>query len=209
MPILKRPFLLAEDKEALRRAVKDVEQQSSAEVVITLRSLSGSYLHADLIAGIVCGCFALWFQLFSPWDFGLEVILVAPVAIGAMAAWLSSRAPGLRRLLTLPSARRQRVRSAALVVFYERGVSHTRARTGLLVYVSLLERAAEVVADRGVVEHVPTSEWAAKVAAIDASVARGEPGAALAERIRDLAPILALALPYRADDVNELADEVE
>jgi putative membrane protein len=185
-----------------------VEARSSAEVVIVVRPASGSYLAADLIAGIAMALVWLWFQLFSPWEFRLEWILAGPPLLGAATALAVSRAPGVRRRLTPSARRRDAVRSAACAVFLDRGVDRTRGRTGLLVYVSLLERRAEVVADRGIESAVPATEWKARVAALVDGVARGEPGRALAARLVELGDLLAAALPRSAEDVDELSNEV-
>ena len=79
-----RDILSDPEKAALVAAVKDVERRSSAEVVIAFRGCSGTYLDADLIAGILLALFTLWFQLFSPWEFSLPVILASPVLAGAL-----------------------------------------------------------------------------------------------------------------------------
>jgi len=207
--VMFRVFPAAEDKAALLQAVKDVESASSAEVVITVRPQSGSYLHADLVLGVAFALATLWFLLFSPWEFRPEEILVGPLAVGALAGLLAARVPALRRLLTRKAARRERVLTAARASFVAKRVSHTSGRTGLLVYVSLLERAVEVVADRGVLERVPEEAWKAATGAVDSCLARGLDGGALADSIRALATVLAPVLPHTDDDVNELPDEIE
>ena len=56
-----KPFLTDEAKKALTEAVQEVEASTSAELVVAIRARSGSYLHADLIAGIAVGLAALAF----------------------------------------------------------------------------------------------------------------------------------------------------
>lgn len=202
------PFLGDADKVALTDAVSAIEARSSAEVVVLVRPQSGSYRDADLIAGIAFGLLVLWFQLFSPWEFSLLSILVAPVAGGAVAALLVSRAPAARRALTRPATRRQAVLTAARAAFVEHGVDGTSGRTGLLVYVSLLERIVEVVADRGVVQAVPADEWESGVDAVRAAVAKGQPGRVLAGHLVTVGDLLAASLPRAEGDVDELVDEV-
>ena len=204
-----REFPSAADKAALLEAVRHVESSSSAEVVIAVRPSSGSYRLADLVCGLLFGYATLWFMLFSPWEFTPEEILAGPLAVGALGAVLCARAPLLRRLLTPRAARRRHVVTAARSAFVEKGVSRTRGRTGLLVYISLLEGQAEVVADVGVLDRVPTGPWAEAVASIDASVARGDDGTHLGESIRALAGVLGPVLPHSADDANELPDGIE
>jgi putative membrane protein len=196
------------DKAALNDAVAAVERRSSAEVVVIVRAQSDSYLEADLLAGIAFGLFILWFQLFSPWDFSLVSILVAPPIFGALVGLLVSRAPDVRRRLTSAGRRARAVRKAALAEFIEQGIDGTRGRTGLLVYVSLLERAAEVVADRGVTRHVAEAAWDDQVRALKSAVAGHEPGRVVAARILGMGDLLAAALPRADDDVDELANTV-
>ena len=45
-------------KEAFGQAVRAIENRSSAEVVVAVRHHSGSYVHADLLAGILVGGWA-------------------------------------------------------------------------------------------------------------------------------------------------------
>ncbi len=204
-----RTFPAAADKAALVEAVKAVEARSSAEVVVVVRKHSGSYLHADLILAIAFGCATLWFLLFAPWDFMPLEILVYPLGIAALAGIVSSHAPVLRRLLTRRSARRARVLTAARASFVEKGVGRTSGRTGLVVYLSLLEGAAEVVADVGVLDRVPSAPWVQATQDVDAAIRRGLDGARIATSIRALADVLEPALPHQADDVNELPDGIE
>lgn len=204
-----RPFPDAADKAAMVEAVQQVEARSSAEIVVVVRPRSGSYLHADLLAAVGFGCATLWFLLFAPWEFEPLEILAGPLAVGALAGLLCARVPPLRRALTRPAERRERVQAAARAAFVEKGVGRTRARTGVLVYLSLLERSAHVVADSGVLDRVPSEPWQAAVGAIDETLGRGLDGRALAARIVGLADVLESAVPHSEDDVNELADGIE
>lgn len=203
-----RPFLTDGGRGALERAVVTVEGQSSAEVVIAIRPSSGSYLHADLVAGVIGALVALAFLLFSPWGFALHWFLIDPVVVGLLAALASSRSWTWRRLLTPPEVRRARVLTAARAAFVEKGVHRTRARTGILVYVSLLERDACVVVDTGVEGAVDVERWNASTDALARIVRHGGDAEGLAGAIADLGPVLAPRLPRTEDDVNELADGV-
>ena len=202
-----RPLLDDDAKAALLAAVRAVEARSAAEVAVAVRERSGSYLHADLIAGIVAANLVLFYQLFSPWEFSLPLIQVAPMGAGLLVGLATSITPWARRALTPRRMREAMVRTAARATFVEKGVGGTRDRTGILVYIAVLERTAEVVADLGVTKAVPADRWAAATAGV-ATAARGGGGAAVAAAVAALADVLAPALPRAAEDVNELADEV-
>jgi putative membrane protein len=202
-----RPFLTDAAKAALLDAVRAVEARSAAEVVVAVRERSGSYLHADLIAGIVAANLVLFFQLFSPWEFSLPLIQVAPTGIGLLVGLATSITPRARRALTPRRTREAMVRTAARATFVDKGVAGTRERTGILVYIAVLERTAEVVADLGVTKAVAAEPWTAAIARVAESARRGD-AVAVATAVATLAEVLAPALPRSADDVNELADEV-
>ncbi|HKV09549.1 MAG TPA: hypothetical protein VJ725_15510 [Thermoanaerobaculia bacterium] len=203
-----KPFLTDESRKALAEAVHAVEATSSAELVVAVRARSGSYLAAALLAGIVAGYATLAFLLFSPWEFGLAWFLVDPVLVGALAVLAGLRIPALTRLLSRRATRLRHVTAAARANFVEKGMDRTTGRTGILLYISLLEREVEVVVDAGVEALAATDVWRQAISAIGEAVRRGADGIEVAGKIRGLAEVLAPALERSAEDVNELPNEV-
>jgi len=195
-------------KNALTAAIKAVEARSSAEVVVTVRASSGFYLHADLIVAGAAAVLSLAFLLFSRFEFGIQWFVIDPLVVGAAVGWLSSRSPKLRRLLTPAKLRRRWVESSAHATFFERGIHLTADRTGILVYVSLLEETAAVIGDRGIVTVVPHDRWHAAIDRVADRVTTGADAAAIAAEITALGDILEPYLPVSDDDINELPDEV-
>jgi putative membrane protein len=202
-------FLTDAAREALTEAVRDVESRCSAELVVAVRARSSSVLHADLIAGITVALAVLAGLLFSPWPFGLAWFVVDPLLAGALGAFAASRLPAVRRALTLQRVRRRQVETAARATFVEKGVHRTTGRTGILLYVSLLEREAAVVHDLGLEVLATTEGWRLLVEEIEEAVRRGEDGEHLAALLRELGDLLAPTLVRDAEDVDELANEVD
>jgi putative membrane protein len=203
-----KPFLTENAKRAFTEAVREVEAATSAELVVAVRARSGSYLHADLIAGIVVGIAALAFLLFSDWEFSLGWIVLDPALAGLLGGLAASRFPALRRVLTRPAVRRQQVETAARSTFVAKRVYGTAGRTGILLYISVLEKEAVVLTDVGLETLAATESWQRVVAGIRTGVHQGEDGVQVAERVRAFAAILGPALPCATDDVDELANEV-
>jgi putative membrane protein len=203
-----KPFLTDEGKRAFTDAVRDVEAVTSAELVVAVRARSGSYLHADLTAGILAGLLVLAVLLFSHWEFGLLWFVLDPLLAGLLFGWVASKSPGLRRALTGPADRRRQAETAARALFVEKRVHGTAGRTGMLLYISILEREAVLVPDLGLEPLAATESWKETVGAIAEAVRRREDGVEVARRVRTLAPLLAPALPRAAGDVDELANEV-
>ena len=180
--------------------------EEPGEVVLALRPRSDSYNRGPLLFGVVVAWAILGFELFSPYEFPLDAIFLEPALIGAAAAFLAAFIPGFTRILVSPRKRRQSVECAARATFQERGVGLTRERTGVLLYVSLLEREAVVVADKGITDIVPPEVWRSMASRVEARAGNARDAAGLAQTIQLLTELLAAELPARADDVNELGD---
>jgi len=205
---MSKRFVNDEAKRAFKGAIESIEACSSAEVVITVRHHSGSYLHADLIVGAIAAVGTLAFTLYSSFEFSLLSILIDPLIVGIAFGCLSTQLPMVRRWITPAKARRRRVIQAAHATFYEKGIRLTKERIGILVYMSLLERAVEVVCDTGVHAAVPATEWNLATALIEAKLRNTMDAQAVAKKIEDLKIICESVLERSEDDVNELADEV-
>lgn len=202
--------LVDADRGLLRDAVRAVEAKSRAEVVLALRPRSDSYNRGPLLFGVLIAWAFLGFQLFSPsYEFPLDAIFLEPALLGAAATFLAASIPAFTRILASPNKRRQSVERAARATFQERGVGLTRERTGVLLYLSLLEREAFVVADKGITDMVPPEMWTSTVERVVALAGNARDAAGLAQAIRVLAEPLASELPARADDFNELSDFAE
>jgi putative membrane protein len=203
-----RPFLTDESKAALSEAVRAAESCSSAELVVAVRPRAGSYLHADLIWGILAGLATLAVLLYSRWEFDLMWFLIDPLIMGALVGLAASRSNAMRRIFTRPSTRRLRVEAAAQATFIERRIHGTTGRTGILLYVSVLEREAAFVVDLGVEALAATDAWKKAVREIEEAVRQGADGVAAAALLRDLEALLSPALERSATDVDELPNEV-
>ena len=191
-------------------AVQVVEGQSAAEVVVAVRPWSGRYLAGALIAGAILAEAVLLFMLYAPppfplWSIGLGV----PAAFG-LGALFGGWAHPVQLALSGRRACASQVEQAAHALFTTLGVSMTRDRSGILVYVSLLEARCVAVADVGVRQALGRERWEEMARAISASIrehgVREAGVAALAAAVETLGPDLAQALPRRADDTNELPD---
>jgi putative membrane protein len=203
-----KPFLTPDSKQALAEAVRAVEAGCSAELVVAVRPWTGPYLHAGLIAGIVAAAAALAVLLWSHWTFALPWFVIDPLVVGALAGFAVSRTTFLRRVLTSARERRARVETAARATFVERRVHGTSGRTGILLYVSVLEREAAFVVDLGVEALAATDAWKLATRGIEQAVRDGADGTAVAERLRGLGGLLSPVLARGADDVDELPNEV-
>ena len=202
-------FLSDEVKEAFTASIKDVESRSSAEIVVAVRARSATYRHVELVVGVIATFAALAYMLYAEHEFSIPSLLVDPFIAGLVAGLITTQIDPLRRLLTPPRMRSESVRIAAQATFYANGVRMTSERTGILIYLSLLERIVEVIPDSGVLEALDDDEWETACEAVSAALVDVASGPAVADAIARLGDILEPALPRSQFDVNELADEVD
>ncbi len=188
-------------EKAITDAIRELERCSCAEVVVEIRARSGSYAHADARFASLVAFVALEFLLFSPWAFAPHWVAI-DVAI-VWFAMLLLRSDRARKWMTSRREREAQVRAAAAAAFHDRGVANTSGETGVLIYLSAMERRLELLADRGVLESVPSMEWNRIVAEARAKHATPE---RLAHVVDSLKPLLERHLPVREGDVDELCD---
>ena len=197
--------------DQLADAVRDIETQTDAEIVIVVHARSGMYRHADYLWGFILSFATLLFLLFAPFDFTyyFEVtpywVALDVALMFAVGAFVSSRSNTLRRLLTTKKFRAEAVRQGAAATFYEAGIANTMAEMGVLIYLSLLERRLELIADRGVLKAVPPLAWNERVYELHRA-GRVPQLQTLLKALRDLGALLAEHLPPTGENPNELPD---
>lgn len=187
--------------ESITTAIRELERCSCAEVVVEVRARSGSYAHADARFASLVAFVALQVLLFSPWPFAAFW-----VAIDVAIVWIATlfvKSDNARLLMTTRREREAQVRNAAAAAFHDAGVANTSDETGVLVYLSAMEQRLVLLADRGVLESVPSLEWNRIV---DDARARNATPETLADVVRALTPLLEKHLPLREGDVDELCN---
>jgi putative membrane protein len=208
-----RPLGEAE-REAIRRAVEEAEAGTSAEVVPYVVDRCDDYPGTGWLASLIAAAAAavasgilhaaggFWGGSGLVW-ITLPVLLAA--VLGQLAVWLF---PGLARRLISPDLIDRRVSGRAALAFLEEEVFSTRDRTGVLIFVSLFEHRALVLADEGINAVVEQSEWEGIVDAMRSELRAGRPTEALVGAIRSCGWLLhERRVERRPDDTDELPNE--
>jgi len=191
--------------DQLAQAVREIESRTDAEIVIAVRARSADYRHADYLCGAILAFLGLLFLLFSPFEFQHYWVAIDVVILFALGAFVSSHSNALRRLLTSKEYRAEAVRAGAAAMFYEAGIANTEAEMGVLIYLSLLERLLEIIADRGVLKAMPPLEWNERVYELH-NAGRVPALEAIRQKIQELGALLAKHLPPTGENPNELPD---
>lgn len=198
-----REFFHDAAKDRVREVVAQVEAQTSVELVVAVHPSSGHYRHSDYLFGAGVALTALLVFVYHPHPFRSDLFPIELTAAFLLGTLVSAGLPRLRRLLTSVALMESNVARTAKATFVDLGVSDTRARTGVLVFVSFFERTVDLVMDRGV--RVDEASLAPVRAALTAAIRRADLEA-FYRALLALGPVLAQACPRSDDDVNELDD---
>lgn len=164
----------AQDHERIAAAIRAAEARTSGEIVCVLaRASSDATGLSVLIAAI--GALALPWILVAFTALPVHRILVFQVAAFVVLLGVLCL-PGVGVSLLPRRARRVMAHRVALEQFVSRGIARKKDRAGIMIFVSMAEHYARVIADAGIAAKVPQSEWQGVVDALVAHMRDGRVG---------------------------------
>lgn len=199
-------MISTEDQARLAHAIRDVEDDTSGEVVLVLAEQAGHYRAIPLLWGFLAALITPW-PLIWLTSISTSRIFLIQLAV-ALALSLALSWPKLRYALVPRAIKRAQGHEAASREFLRRGITRTREKTGVLIYLALAEHHAEILADTGIADRIDAETWADIVADLTAAIGSGRMTEGLIEAIRRTGVILAEHAPPRLDDVDELPNKV-
>lgn len=135
-------------------------------------------------------------------------LLVVVQAVLFLAVRFGFEALPFRGVLIPSAVRGRRVRRRAVQFFKASAEQRTAARVGVLLYLSLAEHRAEIVADEAIVGKVDDSAWGDAMVALVDKVGAGDPAGGMADAVARIGAVLAQHFPKTEADVNELPDRL-
>jgi putative membrane protein len=204
---VKRIFTPDREKR-VQEAISRAEAMTSGEIVPMVVDQSDAYLHVDFIGALIVqfAAFLAAVWLLPAFDYlSILAVQVPGLVVGFIA--FRHLAP-LKRICLSPKIAEEEVFEKALRVFRELELDRTAERTGILIFVSLLEHRVQVLADSGINARVKAGTWDDVVEIVLAGIKRGDLCQGLCDAIERCGEILAQDFPVRRDDVNELPDRL-
>lgn len=195
------------ERERIRQAVQAAEKSTSGEIAVVVVEESEPYREAQLtgalsFAALLALVLALALHHFTIWFY-------IPVAIALVfpGLYLFRRFPDMK--LAFLGGRRieQAVRERAVYSFFQKGVHKTEKETGVLIFISLLERKVWILADRGINEKIESQFWRSLARELVDGIKRREPLDSLCSVIEKCGAELTRHFPERGGGKNQLRDE--
>lgn len=207
-------------------AVAEAEHGTSGEIVTIVADLSDHYedmafAWAGAVALISLTLYAIfpefylaivdrvtggWVHEYSAGEYlGMAMIAMVLKWIGT---WAILQYVPLRLALTPKAIKMARVQARAVSLFKVGAEAKTVGRSGVLLYLSMKEHRAEIVADEAIASKVAPEVWGDAMVALLDEVKAGRPGAGMAEAVRQMGIVLAEHFPRGSENPNELPDRL-
>lgn len=207
------PFAQA-DLDRITAAINEAESKTSGEIVPYVVDKSDAYEDAIwraalLFALVTLSGFVIARQFTEAWLPDLKVIALAVTLAAGLGLLLVNYVPALKRLFAGNNMLDLRVYQRAAEAFIEEEVFGTRDRTGVLIFLSLLERRVIVIGDTGINTKVEPSEWNEVVQRVVAGMRSGMTADGLIDAIKQCGLLLQQhGVERRTDDRDELSDRL-
>jgi putative membrane protein len=175
-------------------------------VVAAMTALTSMSMFPQFYLTLVDRLLDRWDHVWSPQAI---LTLAAGVAIAKFLAMIALQLWQPLKFLLIPGLiKSARVRARAVTLFRVGAERRTTGRTGILIYLSLAEHRAEIVADEAIATRVAPEVWGAAMAAMLVHIRAGRIAEGMAAAVEQVGKVLAEHFPRAEDDANELPDRL-
>lgn len=214
------------DHDKVSKAISAAEATTDGEIVAVVSELSDPYhdvgLHWAVLALILVLAWAAWRPDWLQWWFDqflggwrpeptlseLLTFLMVLAVLKFTAVLLILKWMPLRLALTPGATKHRRVRRRAVAIFRAAAERRTENRAGILIYLSMGEHRAEIVADNAITGVTTPEAWGEAMATLLADVRDGRPADGICAAIQQIGIILAEHFPKTTENPNEIPDKL-
>jgi putative membrane protein len=214
------------EHDKVSAAIAAAEARSDGEIVAAVTELSDPYhdvaLHWSVLvlvavlawAAACPTCLEYWWDLVvggwhsEPSLRQLLTFLMILAVAKFTAVLLVLKYMPLRLALTPGNTKTRRVRRRALTVFKAAAERRTSGRTGILIYLSMGERRAEIIGDEAITSVTTAETWGEAMADLLSHVREGRVADGMVAAIQDIGVVLSEHFPRSAEDKNEIPDKL-
>jgi len=201
-------FFTAEEKERLKATTREVESRTIGEIVLMVVDHSDHYIEAEVLGSVLLG--SLLSLILTVLFFHASLWFYIPLSfLFFFPFWfLFIKVEVLKRLFIGVRRKEETVKLRAERAFFERGLYRTKKNTGVLFFLSLLEKKVWVLADKGIYDKMDQETLNRFANEVSRGIKEGRACDALCQAIQEIGILLARHFPITPGDTNELPDDV-
>lgn len=198
--------ITANDRERISAAIRAAEAKTSGEIVCVLAQTSSDATALPIFIAAVIALALPWL-LVEFTAMAVQRILSLQIVLFLLLVTFLCL-PRVRVTLMPRAARRAVAHRVAMEQFTARGIARKKDRCGILIFVSLAERYARIIADDGISARVPQSKWQGAVDELVAHMRSGAVADGFVAAINACGNELAIHFPRTEASGHELPDRI-
>ncbi len=212
-----------DDLKKISESVNSAEKTTSGEIATAIIKESSDYAFYELAFSLIIGgLYFIGLMLFSGsaqswlkslfWDYnpiyfsiftGFSIFTVIGIT------YVLSNIPAIDRLIIPKKVMQKKVHNRAVRHFIESGTCYTQDRTGILIFISQMERKVILLADRGINEKIPQDKWDKIVSDLVDGIKDNNIVNSITTSVKTCGEILTTQFPIKEGDINELSDDIQ
>jgi len=200
--------LAPEDHARLAEAIRAAEARTSGELFVVIAERSDEYRMLPVLWAALAALAGGFVTAAINPTIAAGSLALGQGAVFALLAAAALLLPRLRLWLVPRAVQTACAAAHAREQFLAHNLHATPSRTGVLIFLSLAERHAEIIADTAIDQAVPESFWTEIIDRLTVEIRAGRLAAGLLAAVEACGAALAAHFPRRADDRNELPDKV-
>ena len=219
--LIKKVHLSDSDFSSIKDAVAAAEKRTTGEIALALAPESAHYsfwelLAANGLAGIVAVILVPFASVFHElyqriyWhnepSWILPVIYLVSIFATVVIGFYLSNIPAIDRLIIPGAIKKECVDHRAMRYFAESGVYQTKENSGILIYVSYMERQVRIIADSGISKVISQDLWNIIADELAENLKKGNTTGGFIQAIEKCGELLAENFPAHEENPNELSD---
>jgi putative membrane protein len=194
------------DMQRVVDAIRVAEARTSGEIFCVIMGASSTYRLVPIAwAALAALLVPLLLIYLTNWPAG-TIYMVQLATFIVVAVVLSF--PAIRYRIVPKQAKCERAHVEATRQFLAQGLHLTEQRTGVLIFASIAEHYAEIVADAGINAKVRSDVWESAIAAMISAIKDGRPGDGFVAAIERCGAVLAEHFPPGTINRNELPNKL-
>jgi len=201
-------FFTEAEKIRIAETTRAVECRTIGEVAVMVVNSSDEYREATVLGSVLLGSGISLLVSEAFLNASLNYFILLGFLFFLIMRVLFKALPAMKTAFVGRGRLEEAVRERAVRAFFEKGLYKTKADTGVLFFISLLEHKVWVLADKGIYEKIDQKTLNSLALTVSQGVKEGLACDALCQAIRDAGEILAKHFPIAQGDTNELPDHI-
>lgn len=204
-------YFSPKDLEDIKNEVRAAELKTSGEIVPVVLPMSAHYSwvasSTALIGLMLATLMAILLRFLHPFFWEGESLIFLQ-SMGGVLGYLVGKFSGIIRIVVGKDRMAIEVHKTAMAEFMRFGLHETKERTGVLIFISLLERRAEIIGDKGIHSIVGEAFWKNELDRLVAGMRSHQSSKALIDVIKSVGTRLQENFPRSESDKNEIPDHL-